>query len=175
MKPSVAVIVPCYKVSQHILGVLEAIPPDVDHIFVVDDCCPEHSGQLVQARVSDPRVKVIFNPANKGVGGAVVAGYRAALAAGAEILVKIDGDGQMDPALLPDFVNPILYGEADYSKGNRFHSIWGLRGMPKLRSFGNTCLSFLTKLSSGYWSIFDPTNGYTAVHAEALERFDLSS
>src|SRR5690606_11392859 len=96
---------------------------------------------------------------NLGVGGAVMTGYLTALADGMDIIVKVDGDNQMDPALIPDFIAPILAGEADYTKGNRFFDLEEIRAMPKLRLFGNALLSFMTKLSAGYWDIFDPTNG----------------
>jgi hypothetical protein len=91
-------------------------------------------------------------------------GYRAALADGAEVLVKLDGDGQMDPALIPRLIQPIVSGEADYVKGNRFFNVSDLRSMPPVRLIGNAILSFATKLSTGYWQLFDPTNGFTAVH-----------
>jgi glycosyltransferase involved in cell wall biosynthesis len=160
----VAVVIPCYRVRDHILDVLAAIGPQVDLIFVIDDCCPEHSGDLVESSVDDPRVRVVRSPRNTGVGGAVIAGYKAALAANAGVIVKIDGDGQMDPALIPQFIEPILRGEADYAKGNRFFEIAGAKSMPPIRKLGNLGLSFFTKLASGYWNIFDPTNGYTAIH-----------
>jgi glycosyltransferase involved in cell wall biosynthesis len=108
---------------------------------------------------------VIRNATNLGVGGATLAGYRAALEGGAEVIVKLDGDGQMDASLLPRLIQPILDGEADYAKGNRFFDIEGLDAMPRLRLIGNSLLSFTSKLSSGYWNIFDPNNGYTAIHA----------
>lgn len=93
-------------------------------------------------------------------------GYRAALEEGVEIIVKIDGDGQMDPGLISEFVLPIQAGEADYTKGNRFFDLEKIREMPRIRSFGNAVLSFMTKVSSGYWDVFDPTNGYTAIHRD---------
>lgn len=93
-------------------------------------------------------------------------GYAAAIADDVDVIVKVDGDGQMDPRLIPAFVAPIVAGVADYTKGNRFFDLEGVRSMPKLRLFGNAALSFLTKLSSGYWDLFDPTNGYTAIHSE---------
>lgn len=108
-----------------------------------------------------------------GVGGAVLTGYRAAVDAGADIIVKIDGDGQMDPSLISNFVTPIIMGDADYTKGNRFFDLDGIELMPKIRIFGNTFLSFITKLSSGYWSIFDPTNGYTAIHSRVVNYLPL--
>jgi glycosyltransferase involved in cell wall biosynthesis len=163
----VAVVIPSYKVTRHILGVITGIGPEVARIYVVDDKCPDASGAFVRANCQDPRVTVIEHEQNQGVGGAVMSGYRAAIADGASVIVKIDGDGQMDASLIPDFVAPILAGEADYTKGNRFFDLERIGSMPPMRLFGNAVLSFLTKLSSGYWDLFDPTNGYTAIHADA--------
>jgi dolichol-phosphate mannosyltransferase len=164
-EPEIAVVVPCYRARAQVLGVLARIGPECRAIYVVDDACPEESGKWVEAQCRDPRVHVLYHPENRGVGGATITGYRAALAAGAEILVKLDADGQMDPALIPTLVAPIRVGEADYAKGNRFFELDGLGAMPGVRLFGNSMLSFLSKLSSGYWEIFDPTNGFTALHA----------
>jgi dolichol-phosphate mannosyltransferase len=169
----VAVVIPAFRVSRHILGVLQAIGPEVQRIYVVDDGCPEGSGDLVRAQCGDARVTVLRHDANEGVGAAVITGYRAALADGAEIIVKVDGDGQMDPALVDDFVAPIRAGHADYTKGNRFFDLEGLEQMPRTRLVGNAVLSFMNKVSSGYWDIFDPTNGYTAIHASVLRRLPL--
>ncbi len=163
----IAVVIPCYKVTDHILDLIPSIGEEVSSIYVVDDACPVCSGRLVEEKCTDPRVKVIFHAKNQGVGGAVMTGYQAAIADGAEVIVKLDGDGQMDPALIPEFVTLILAGEADYTKGNRFYDLEKLRAMPPLRLFGNAVLSLMTKLSSGYWNLFDPTNGYTAIHSGA--------
>lgn len=171
--PSVAVIIPCFRVRRHILGVIERIGPEVAAIYVVDDCCPEESGRFVKVESADPRVRVVFHTENQGVGGAVLSGYRAAIAEGHDILVKVDGDGQMDPALLPAFVAPLLAGEADYTKGNRFFHLDEIHTMPAIRIFGNAVLSFMSKLSTGYWSIFDPTNGYTAIHAKVASHLPM--
>lgn len=160
----VAVVIPCYRVKSHILGVLRKIGSECERIYVVDDACPEKTGAFVQQQCQDPRVIVLFNAQNMGVGGAVLQGYRKAIEDGADIIVKIDGDGQLDPALIPDFIKPIREGWADYTKGNRFYSIESLRPMPWQRLMGNAVLSLFTKFSSGYWDIFDPTNGYTAIH-----------
>jgi dolichol-phosphate mannosyltransferase len=167
------VVIPSFKVEKHILNVLSRIGPEVTQIWVVDDECPNGSGELVKSKNKDKRVKVLFHAENQGVGGATVTGYKAALAAGADIVVKVDGDGQMAPEDLPVLVKPILDGRADYAKGNRFDSLQELMKMPKLRIFGNAALSLLSKISSGYWSVNDPTNGYTAIHRAALERIDL--
>lgn len=163
----IAVVIPSYKVTRHILGVIAGVGPEVGRIYVVDDKCPDHSGDFVRANCRDPRVTVLEHAENQGVGGAVMTGYRAAIADGARVIVKIDGDGQMDGSLIPSFVAPILAGEADYTKGNRFFNLERLGAMPPMRLFGNAVLSLMTKLSSGYWDLFDPTNGYTAIHADA--------
>lgn len=162
----VAVVIPCFRVVEHVLTVIAAIGPEVWRIYAVDDACPENSGDHVVAYCTDDRVVILRNQSNLGVGGAVLAGYRAAIIDGADIIVKIDGDGQMDPTLIPNFVEPILRGEADYTKGNRFFNLDEIRSMPNIRLFGNAMLSFMTKISSGYWNLFDPTNGYTAIHAD---------
>ncbi|PAT38442.1 glycosyltransferase family 2 protein [Vandammella animalimorsus] len=170
---AVAVVIPCYKVSAHILEVLQAMPAGVRHVLVVDDACPQGSGQLVQQQVRDARVQVLFHTENQGVGAAVMSGYARALELGAQVVVKVDGDGQMDPALIPRFVQPIVRGQADYTKGNRFYRPESLRSMPGVRLLGNLVLSFLTKLSSGYWPNMDPTNGYTAISAKVLRALPL--
>jgi glycosyltransferase involved in cell wall biosynthesis len=103
----------------------------------------------------------------------MITGYRAALADGADVIVKIDGDGQMDPALIPRFIRPIIGGDADYTKGNRFYDLAFLRAMPRARLFGNAMLSFVNKMASGYWDIMDPTNGYSAIHRAALAALPL--
>lgn len=171
---NVAVVIPCFRVKSSILQVIDGIGPIVSAIFVVDDCCPEHSGDYVEKRCSDSRVSIIRHAVNQGVGGAVVSGYKAALAAKADVIVKLDGDGQMDPALIEKFINPIICGDADYTKGNRFYDLETLKSMPLVRLFGNAVLSFITKFSSGYYHVFDPTNGYTALSATAARMLPLS-
>jgi dolichol-phosphate mannosyltransferase len=163
-----AVVIPCFRVRDHILAVLSAIGPEVDRIYCIDDACPDRSGAFIAAHCTDPRVTVLTNAVNLGVGGATLAGYRQALTDGAQVIVKLDGDGQMDPVLIPRIMAPVLTGRADYAKGNRFYHPAGLSNMPKARLIGNLALSFLTKFSSGYWTLLDPTNGFTAIHATVL-------
>lgn len=170
---SLAVVIPCYRERAHIDRLLGAIPPEVSFVYCVDDACPEGTGDHVLKTCRDPRVKVIRHAKNLGVGGATVTGYRAALADKADIVVKLDGDGQMDPALIPKFVEPILEGKADYTKGNRFYSLAFAKQMPTVRKIGNAALSFLSKFSTGYWRLFDPNNGYTAIHAKVLRLIPL--
>lgn len=166
--PVIAVIIPCYKVKSFVLNVIERIGPEVTHIFIVDDACPEKSGAFVEENVRDPRVMVLFHTQNQGVGGATVTGLKAAYEKGADIMVKVDGDGQIDPTLIPTLVYPITQQLADYTKGNRFFSHEALADMPKIRLLGNSVLSFINKAVSGYWNVMDPTNGFFAIHASAL-------
>lgn len=171
---SVAVVIPCYQVAESILEVIGAIPSFVKHIIVVDDACPQGSGALVREKCSDSRVRVVIHSQNQGVGGAMITGYRTALEeTDAEIIVKLDGDGQMEPARIPSLIQPILSKEADYTKGNRFDSLEDLEQMPRIRIFGNAVLSLFSKFSSGYWNITDPTNGFTAIHSAVLSRIRL--
>ena len=172
---TIAVVIPSFRVTAHVLDVIARIGPEVATIFVVDDACPDGSGDFVTRNCRDPRVRVIRHEHNRGVGGAMITGYRAALDAGVDIVVKIDGDGQMDPTLISRIARPVATRQADYAKGNRFHSLWNVRRMPRVRLYGNAGLSFMTKLSSGYWGIFDPTNGYTAIHAAALEHIEFAN
>jgi glycosyltransferase involved in cell wall biosynthesis len=172
LSPSIAVVIPAFKVAAHIEEVVRTVPDFISRVYVVDDACPEGSGKLAEA-TADPRITVVYNTRNLGVGGAVMTGYAAALEDGHEVIVKIDGDAQMDPEKMEDVIAPIIGGEADYSKGNRFYDLTYLGNMPKVRIVGNAALSFLAKASTGYWDILDPTNGYTAIHAAALRQLDM--
>lgn len=156
------------------MKVLNDIGADVHRIYVVDDRCPEATGNLVSQEAKDPRIQIIYNNVNLGVGGATLAGMTAAAEAGADVIVKIDGDGQMDSKLINRFTEIILTGEADYAKGNRFFDPAGLEKMPFGRLVGNAALSFLSKISTGYWQTFDPTNGFIAIHSKVVRILPLS-
>lgn len=172
--PEIAVVIPTYKATLHLSEVIEGIPSYIQHIIVVDDRCPEKSGEIaLKMAETDARIHVIFHEKNKGVGGAMVTGYKAALALKCGIVVKMDSDSQMDPAYLPELLDPLIKKKAAYAKGNRFVDFKALRAMPTLRLMGNSILSFMVKACSGYWNIMDPTNGYTAISAEALEKMNL--
>lgn len=163
----VAVVIPCFRVAASIGRVVADVGPEAWRIYCVDDASPDATGPAIEAAAeADSRVQLVRRPENGGVGAAMVDGIRAALEDGAEIIVKLDGDGQMNPAFIPHFVAPIAAGEADYVKGNRFFALDTVSRMPASRLIGNAGLSFLAKLSSGYWDLFDPTNGYVAIHAE---------
>ena len=167
----IAVVIPCYKVSNHLADVLARIGPEVSDIYCSIDGCPEGSREVAsRAQSLDPRIQVLFHEKNSGVGFAFMAGARKALADGAEIVVKLDGDGQMSPEKIPDLVEPLIRGEADFSKGNRFFHLEDLQSMPVIRMIGNAGLSFFSKLSTGYWNLFDPTNGFIAIRADIASR-----
>ncbi len=170
---SIAVVIPCFKVTGQILPLIGRIGAEVSRIYAVDDCCPDGSGAHIERYCDDPRVEVLRHTQNQGVGGAVMTGYARAIADGAGIIVKLDGDGQMDPALLPQLVLPIVEGWADYTKGNRFYDLAHIARMPAARLIGNAGLSLITKASTGYWNIFDPTNGYTAINARTAARLPI--
>lgn len=169
----IAVVVPCYREKAHILDVLSGIGPEVSSIYVIDDKCPDGTGDYVEAINKDPRVKICRHEKNQGVGGATLTGYKAALDDGCDVIVKLDGDGQMDPSLIPNLVMPIRRHEADYTKGNRLHRRGAVSGMPFVRLMGNMGLTLMSKLSSGYWDIMDPTNGFTAIHANVARQLPL--
>ena len=162
----ITAVVPCYRERYRILAVLEKFESTVDHIIVVDDACPDKTGEVVKIKCKDNRVEVIVHKENQGVGGATLTGYQRALELNSDIIVKLDGDGQMDPAMIPALVKPVCLNQADYAKGNRFFRLENLSEMPINRIIGNLVLSFASKMSSGYWKVFDPTNGYTAIHAK---------
>jgi glycosyltransferase involved in cell wall biosynthesis len=167
-----AVVIPCYKVAGQIKDVVSSISANIDYIIVVDDKCPQSSGKEAE-KVNRENVTVIYHEKNLGVGGSVETGYRKAMELGADIVVKIDGDGQMDAANMDALIEPLSNNMADYVKGNRFRSFDDVKEMPKTRLLGNSALSFLVKLASGYWDITDPTNGYTAIRRRVLEELNL--
>jgi dolichol-phosphate mannosyltransferase len=167
-RPKVAVVLPCYRVREKIVGVVESLIGQVDYILVVDDKCPEKSGEWLRENCSNPSVRVLFHEENRGVGGAMITGYEAALETDADVVVKMDGDGQMDARFLRRLIAPILAGKADFAKGNRFFDLRALRSMPLARRIGNFGLTLLTKAASGFWHVSDPTNGYFALRRGAL-------
>lgn len=163
----IAVVIPAYRVRRHVADVVRGAIAHADRVYVVDDACPEHSGDLVE-ELFGSEVTVLRHTKNRGVGDATMTGMLQALEDGADIIAKCDADGQHPPDLLPALTSPIRMGHADYCKGNRFYFPQNLKAMPASRLAGNAALSFLTKASSGYWDIFDPTNGFIAIHAEIL-------
>ena len=168
--PNIDVVIPSYCVGKQILSVLEGILQHelIRNIVVVDDACPQHTGVLVTEKYgNNPRVTVLTHDNNQGVGGAMCTGYAHAFQNNADLVIKMDGDGQMDPRFIPTMIKPIVDGKCDYAKGNRFYYPQHLQDMPLIRVIGNSILSLINKFTSGYWSIMDPTNGYTVLHRNA--------
>lgn len=168
----IAVVIPAYEEGPRIAEVIAGVPAYVDSVIVVDDASTDDTGKRAEA-VDDPRVVVLRHEANRGVGAATVTGIRHALSLGSDIVVKMDGDGQMDPDLLPRLLDPLLRHEADVVKGNRYWSLDSVRRMPTVRMIGNAGLTFLVKLASGYWNSFDPANGYLALRTSVLRMLPL--
>jgi dolichol-phosphate mannosyltransferase len=167
----VAVVIPMYRVESYIKAVIEGLPGWVSWIIVVDDASPDRSGETVCA-LNDPRIVLVRHDVNQGVGGAMISGFAKAIDLGAHVAVKIDGDGQMNPSFLANMIEPIFAGQADYTKGNRFFHVAEIAKMPIVRRVGNLGLSFLTKVASGYWNVFDPTNGYIAINLDTFSSLD---
>jgi len=174
----VAVVVPAFKEELLVGETIRAIPDFVDLIVVIDDASPDqtyekaHQARAELASGAD-RVRIERLPVNLGVGGAIIHGHKIAIESGCDISVVMAGDNQMDPDYLPALLDPIIQGRADFTKGNRFYSAESLEGMPKYRVIGNAFLTILTKLSTGYWHITDPQNGYTAITTQALAKIPL--
>lgn len=175
-KPKISLVIPCYRVRSKIINVLESFAPHVDNIIAVDDCCPENTADLLKeySKTNPTKPTIITHDQNQGVGGAMKTGFQAALESGADIIVKVDGDGQMDVKYLKRLIAPIQKQQADFSKANRFFDLDALESMPPIRRIGNLGLSILTKFASGYWHISDPTNGYFAIHRKALQQLNFN-
>jgi len=171
---TIAVVVPAYKEEILIGPTLTSIPGFVDRIYAVDDSSPDRTGALIdECATSDHRISPIHHSKNQGVGGAIISGYIKALSDGIDIVAVMAGDNQMDPEFLPELLDPIIEGSADYAVGNRLINEKFRQGMSKWRFIGNSVLTLLTKIASGYWQLMDPQNGYTAISRRALEIISL--
>ncbi len=167
-----AVVIPAFKAGGTIASVVEAIPSFVDWIIIVDDASPDQQEKVIRS-LEDPRIILLAHEKNKGVGGAMVTGYKKALDLGADLIAKIDADGQMDPEYLDRFARVAILHGCDYVKANRFGHLDALPAMPLARLLGSLILTFLTKIASGYWNVFDPQNGYVMITRDMLCRLDL--
>lgn len=169
MKPKITVLIPCYKSKNFIVDVVNRVGPEVQSIIVVDDACPQQSGEYLRANCQDKRLTILYHENNTGVGGAMKTAFKEALKGDGEIFVKIDSDGQIAPELIPRLTYLIANNESDFCKGNRFYDTESLADMPNVRVLGNAGLSFISKFSTGYWDIVDPTNGLIALHRKIIE------
>lgn len=170
----ISLVIPVYNVGISILKLLEKIPNFIDQIYVIDDNCPMKTGNIIlENNTNLKNVKVILNKTNLGVGGAVKVGYLESIKDSFDITVKIDGDDQMNPNEIDKLLQPIISEKYGYTKGNRFINQNEIENYPRTRFYGNIFLSFISKLSSGYWDIFDPINGFTAIKTEILKKINL--
>lgn len=170
----VGIVVPCHNEESQLGRVLETMPEFVDRIYVVDDASEDGTAEIARryAQARPERIRFISHTSNQGVGGAIASGYKAALADGIEVTAVMAGDGQMDPEDLPRILAPVVRNECDYAKGNRLFTGDAWQVIPKVRYLGNSLLSLLTKIASGYWHIADSQSGYTAINLPALKRID---
>jgi dolichol-phosphate mannosyltransferase len=168
------VVIPAFNVADQVVSVIQKIDQSVSKIIVVDDKCPQKSGTKINQKIKDKRLQIIFNEKNLGVGGSMCRGYTEALKMNPTYIVKLDGDGQMDPKLIPRFIDELEKTGADYAKGNRFADPENLKTMPKVRILGNLVLSFFAKFSTGYWNVFDPNNGFTVIRGDILNQIPLN-
>jgi len=169
----IGVVVPAFNEELLIGPTLETVPDFVDVVYAVDDCSSDRTLSVMQEIAErDNRVVVIHHEVNGGVGAAIVSGYKRCLVEDVDIAVVMAGDNQMDPEMVPRLLDPVVEGRADYAKGNRLIGRGYREGMSRWRFLGNAILTFLTKISSGYWKIMDPQNGFTAIGRDALETLD---
>lgn len=171
----IGVVVPAHNEEKLIGRVLETMPDFVDTIVVVDDCSQDRTLEIAQSyrhQLGD-RLEVIHHQVNQGVGGAILTGYRRALELGLNVMAVMAGDAQMAPEELARVIEPVVRGEADYTKGNRLFTGEAWTQMPRHRFIGNNILSLMTKIASGYWHVADAQGGYTAISLRALKLLDL--
>jgi len=169
---TVAVVVPAYDEERLVASTVRGIPAFVDRIVVVDDASTDATAEKARA-TGDERVDVITHERNLGVGGAILTGHHRAIDIDADVSVVMAGDAQMDPDYLPVLLDPIADGGYDFSKADRFFDFGSYEGMPRTRVIGNVLVGFLAKAATGFWHLFDPLNGFTAVRADALRRLPL--
>jgi glycosyltransferase involved in cell wall biosynthesis len=168
----VAVVVPAHNEEDLVLATLQGIPGFVDRVYVVDDASTDATAERARA-AGDPRVQVIVHDRNRGVGAAIVSGYKRALAERMDATAVMAGDNQMDPDELEALALPVVRDELDYAKANRLFTGSAWRLIPRNRYLGNAVLSFLTKIASGYWHVADSQAGYTVLSLRVLRLLDL--
>ena len=169
----IAVAIPCYKVEQHLDNVVQMLPDFVDTILAIDDCSPDGTGaEIDRLATVDSRIVALHHQQNKGVGGAMKTAFAKALDLPVDVVVKLDGDGQMDSSYIATLIET-LDGDVEFAKGNRLFDRQELRSMPLVRRLGNLGVGFMVKVASGYWNVSDPVNGFFAIRTSALSRIDM--
>lgn len=171
---SVSVVVPCYNEESQITRVIDTMPDYVDWIVIVNDKSEDRTSEIVRGHplFGSGRIVLIDHEINQGVGGAIATGYKWSRDNNIDIAAVMAGDAQMDPDDLPALLDPIVDDLVDYVKGNRLVTGEAFKKIPKIRYFGNAMLSFMTKISSGYWRVADSQTGYTTINAQALQDID---
>lgn len=170
----IAVVMPAHNEERLIEDAIAGVPAFVARVYAVNDCSTDQTQEIIE-RVAADNMSVIpmQHEVNRGVGAAIVTGYKSALKDEMDIVAVMAGDDQMDPAFLPDLLDPIVDGRCDYTMGNRLIYPDYRSGMSTWRFMGNSVLTMLTKIASGYWQMMDPQNGYTAISRRSLEQIDL--
>ncbi len=173
---TIGVIIPYYNAAKHIENVVNKLPVFISKVIIVDDCGKEPIPEslVAQSKTSD-RIVIVKNEKNLGVGGATKHGFQKAIELELDYAIKVDADDQMDSSYIPDLLKPLIENKAEYAKGNRFKDFKALKQMPFVRKIGNLGLSFLTKVASGYWNNFDPTNGFFAIKVDVLKQLDFTN
>jgi glycosyltransferase involved in cell wall biosynthesis len=167
-------VVPAYNEAVLLPETLAGIPPFVDRVYVVDDASTDETADRARAAAgADSRVELVVHERNRGVGAAIVSGYKRAIEDRIDVTCVMAADNQMDPGELPSIVGPVAAGEVDYAKANRLFTGQAWQLIPHARYFGNAALSLLTKIASGYWHVADSQAGYTAIDLQTLESIDL--
>jgi len=172
---SIAVVIPCYKVEKQIQKVVGELPDYITSIILVHDASPDKTGEILdRLSAENPKITVLHHPENQGVGGAMISGFLEAVKQNQEVVIKIDGDGQMDTSYFDKMLKAVFEEKYDFVKGNRFFDQKMLRKMPTMRRIGNIGMGFLIKMASGYWNVFDPTNGFFCIQTATLKKIDLN-
>ena len=171
-----AVVIPYYNASNHIANVVAKLPDSIFAVIIVDDVSKEVLPEKDIRDSINPKTELVIlrNDLNLGVGGATKRGFQYAITMNVDVVVKVDADDQMDTSFIPQLLKPLLKNKAEMSKGNRFRDLEALKKMPFTRRFGNLFLSFLTKIATGYWNNFDPTNGFIAIKVSVLKKIDIN-
>jgi len=170
---SIAVVIPCYRVEKQIQKVVAEIPNYVTSIILVNDASPDKTGEVIEELATkNSKITVLHHAKNQGVGGSMITSFQKAIQQNNEIVIKIDGDGQMNVSYFDKLLHAVLEEKYGFAKGNRFFDRKMIQKMPTIRRTGNIGMGFLIKMASGYWNLFDPTNGFFCIHTAVLKKID---
>lgn len=169
---TIALVIPAYREEKLIRPTVEAVPAFFDRIYVVDDNSPDRQAEVVEEMArNNPKIRLLRHESNRGPGAAIITGYLESAREGYDLTVVVGGDHQMDLGQVERFLDPLVEGRADYTKGSRFlltQVADTLQKMPRIRLFANWLITGLTKIASGYFKVMDVVDGYTAISREAI-------